>query len=319
MSIGMWAPAFRLLSPGKRRAKLPIFIFHRVLARPDSLLYGEPDAFQFDWMVRIISRNFRVLPFGQAVALLQEGRLPAAAACITFDDGYRDNHAVALPILQSHGVAATFFIATGFLDGGRMWNDDVIEAIRASPNGVVDWSKHGLGFLDLTTLAKRRAALDSTLRKLKYLPHARRAATARALAREAGVDDRSKLMMSPDEVRSLRAAGMEIGGHTRSHPILKNMDDAEAYAEISEGKREVEAILGEGIRVFAYPNGNPQLDLGPSHVEMLREIGFAAAATTEQAVAVTDTNPLLMPRFTPWDRTPLRFGARCALALAGRT
>jgi peptidoglycan/xylan/chitin deacetylase (PgdA/CDA1 family) len=39
-------------------------------------------------------------------------------ACITFDDGHADNFHIALPILQGHGLPATFFIATGFLDGG---------------------------------------------------------------------------------------------------------------------------------------------------------------------------------------------------------
>lgn len=319
MTIGIWAPLFRFLSSGKGQGKLSIFIFHRVLAQPDCLLPGEPDARQFDWMVRFISRNFRVLPFGNAVNLLSEGNLPAGTACITFDDGYRDNYEVALPILQRYGVPATFFIATSFLAGGRMWNDDVIEAVRILPETEIDWSAYNLDRVDLTTISKRRKAIESTLDKLKYQPHSQRAATARALAREAGVDDYSELMMRPDDVRALRVAGMEIGGHTRSHPILRNLHDTDAYTEISEGKREVESILGEPIRVFAYPNGNPQHDLGPSHVEMLRELGFSAAATTEQAIANTGTDPLLMPRFTPWDRTPARFGARCTLALAGRT
>ena len=54
---------------------------------------------------------------------LLKGDLPARPAVITFDDGYADNRTVALPILQAHGLTATFFVATGFLDGGRMWND----------------------------------------------------------------------------------------------------------------------------------------------------------------------------------------------------
>lgn len=317
--MGVWKPVMRLLSPGGMRGKLPVFIFHRVLAESDPFLPDEPDAIQFDWMLRLIGKNFRVLPFGQAVGLLNSGALPAAAACITFDDGYKDNFSVALPVLKRHGLVATFFIATGFLGGGRMWNDDIIEAVRVLPPDFIDWSEFGLDRYDLTTHPGRLAAIGAVLGKLKYFPHRQREATAREIAHRAGVDDRSKQMMSADDVRTLRAAGMEIGGHTHTHPILKSLADSDAYSEIKQGKIELEMILSERVDVFAYPNGNPRLDLAPRHVEMLREAGFIAAATTEKGVGGTETDPFMMPRFTPWDRTPARFAARCALALAGRT
>jgi len=319
MTLGLMAPILNRLSPGGARGKLQVFIFHRVLANPDSLLPGEPDAKQFDWMVRLIARNFNVLPFGRAVSLLKSGSLPKAAACITFDDGYKDNFSVALPILQRYGLTATFFIATSFLGGGRMWNDDIIEAIRLLPNETADLKEFGLDQYDLTTPTNRVNAIGTILGKLKYQSHGQRQAVARKIAQHAGVDDRFGLMMSADDVRAMRAAGMELGGHTHSHPILKLLTDDEAYSEITRGKSELEKILSEQVKVFAYPNGNPQLDLSPQHIEMLRQAGFTAAATTQQAIATVKNDAFMMPRFTPWDRTPAKFGIRCALALAGRT
>lgn len=199
-----------------------------------------------------------------------------------------------------------------------MWNDDIIEAIRLSPAGLLDWSEFELGRHDLVSDDHRRATIAAVLGKLKYAPHGQRARAAREIARRAGVEDASDLMMTADEVRRLRAAGMEIGGHTWSHPILNSVGDEEAYSEIVRGKTELEAILRENISVFAYPNGNPERDFSPKHVAMIREAGFAAAVTTERGVGKSDSDPLLIPRFTPWDRTPLRFAARCALAVAGR-
>ncbi|MCM8620680.1 MAG: polysaccharide deacetylase family protein [Candidatus Accumulibacter sp.] len=307
--------AFRLLSPGGDRGKLFVFIFHRVLAEPDPLLPQEPDAAAFDWMVRFISRNFRVMPLGQAVNLLKARRLPSASACITFDDGYQDNFSVALPILKRHGSVATFFIATGYLDGGRMWNDSLVESVRALPDQMVDWSEFGLDRHDLTSLRGRLNCMRSALERLKYFPHHQREAVAKEIARQSGVAEISALMMRSDEVRALRAAGMEIGAHTHSHPILTAVDDQQAYAEIAYGKARLEKILGETVDVFAYPNGNPKRDLAPCHVEMVKAAGFRAAVTTEQAIGGVDTDSLLMPRFTPWDRTPTRFAARCALTL----
>lgn len=315
MNIAPYRPLLRVLSPGGARARLLVFIFHRVVATHDPLLPAEPDAGQFDWMVRFIARNFSVLPFGDAVARLGRGELPAAAAAITFDDGYHDNYSVALPILQRYGVAATFFIATGFIDGGRMWNDDIIAAVRAS-NGVVDWSEDGLGRHDLSSPAARHACLNAVLGRLKYFPHGQRGEIAQRIARRSGVAPESALMMCSAEVRALRAAGMEVGAHTRSHPILSMVDDDQAWAEIAGGKADLEAMLGESVDVFAYPNGNPQRDLSAVHVDMIRRAGFRAAATTASGVGRQGGDPLLIPRFTPWDRSPFRFAARCALFLA---
>lgn len=316
MKIDVYKPIFRLLSPGGKGAKLLVFIFHRVVARTDPLLPAEPDAVQFDWMMRFISRNFNVLPFGRAVSLLNLGKLPFASACISFDDGYQDNFSVALPILQRHGLIGTFFIATGFLDGGRMWNDDIIESIRLSPNGVVDWSEFGLDQYDLSTHQEKLVAIDAVLGKLKYFPHGKRGVIAREIAHRAGLPDKSSLMMSSDEVRALRSAGMELGSHTRSHPILSGLTAAEAESEIAQGKADLEAILGEVVISFAYPNGNTQRDLGRRDAEIVKRRGFIGAATTDLGVAHAHSDPFLIPRFTPWDRSPHRFALRCAVTLA---
>ena len=122
--------AFELLSPGQRNGRLSILIFHRVLAQVDPLFPEEVDAARFDVICGWLRRWFNVLPLDAAVRRLRDGSLPRRAAAITFDDGYADNHDIALPILKKHGLPSTFFIATGFLDGGCMWNDTVIEAIR---------------------------------------------------------------------------------------------------------------------------------------------------------------------------------------------
>ena len=122
---------FGLLSPGGARARLTVLIFHRVHPGQDAMFPGEMHAATFRERMGWVREWFNVLPLDEAVAALARGTLPARALAITFDDGYADNFTVALPILQQLGLPATFFIATGFLDGGRMWNDTVIEAMRA--------------------------------------------------------------------------------------------------------------------------------------------------------------------------------------------
>jgi peptidoglycan/xylan/chitin deacetylase (PgdA/CDA1 family) len=301
---------FRNLSPAGGRAKLSIFIFHRVLADPDPLLPWEPDARQFDWMIRFIARTYAVLPLGDAIKALERGSLPAAPAVITFDDGYLDNLTVAAPILNRYQIPATFFIATAFLNGGRMWNDDIIEAFRHTTGSQIDLQAYDLGRHCIETRAAKIAAYGAVLGRLKYFSHERRSIVARQVARQAGVSDVSKLMMTIDQVKELRSMGMEIGGHTRTHPILERLSDEAAEDEIAGGRDELEAALREKITVFAYPNGLPGKDYSPRHASMARRLGFSGAVSTVPGVALAGTDIFNLPRFTPWHRTPAKFAAQ---------
>ena len=88
--------------------------------------------------MRWVKSVFNVIPLEEGVAGIKSGKLPPRALSITFDDGYANNATVAAPILKRLGLHATFFIATGFLDGGRMFNDTVIEAVRGYRGDMLD-------------------------------------------------------------------------------------------------------------------------------------------------------------------------------------
>ena len=309
-----WSP-FRGLAPGGRAGRLPIFIFHRVVERDDPLRPGEPDVERFERIVRFIVRSFRVLALPDAAQALTRGRLPAAAACITFDDGYADNVTRAAPILLRHGATATVFVSTAYIGGARMWNDSIIEAIRELPAGEVDWQAYGLGTATIGDDASRRALIARTLPQLKYRHPADRAAVADEIARRAGVASQSDLMMSVAQLRAWRDAGLDVGGHTMRHPILARLNDKEAADEIGGGREQLTLWLGQAPRAFAYPNGAPTRDYGPRDAMLSRAAGYTCAVTTARGAATPTTDPFQLPRFTPWDRSMWAFGARCAQTL----
>lgn len=309
---------FKRISPQGVDGRLSTLIFHRVLPEPDPLFPDETDVVRFDGICRWIKAWFNVLPFDEAVLRLGRRELPERAMTITFDDGYADNHDLAMPTLAKYGLPATFFIATGFLDGGRMWNDTVIESIRRCSGPALDLTKLGmdtLGVFDLATLAQRRQAIDVALRAIKYLPADERSNVAQRIALLAGVQPRHDFMMTSEHIRALRHAGMQVGAHTVSHPILAGLCDASARAEMAQSKQHLERILDESVTTFAYPNGRPGVDFTDRSVQIAREVGFKAAVSTAKGVAHASTNPFRIPRYTPWDRSKMRFGARLATNL----
>jgi peptidoglycan/xylan/chitin deacetylase (PgdA/CDA1 family) len=69
----------------------------------------------FERQMDILARDFKVVRLCDLPKAMAEDATDNNIACVTFDDGYRDNYERALPVLESRGIKATFFIATGFL------------------------------------------------------------------------------------------------------------------------------------------------------------------------------------------------------------
>lgn len=301
-----------LLSPGGKRGRLSILIYHRVLDAPDPFAPWAIGAEAFECHMKALSRYFTVIPLPEAISRLSTGELPPRAACVTFDDGYRDNLTIALPILQRHAIPATVFVASGFLDGGRMWNDTITETLRAMPDGELDLADLNLGRYPIDDKASRLRAMVDLLPRIKYLPHDRRLAVAEQIGDRAGADLPSDLMLSSEAVEILHASGVTIGGHTLNHPILAGLDDEAAQREISENRVRLTEITGKPLSVFAYPNGRPGRDYTAAHVRMVRDCGYLGAVSTAAGVATCGVDPYQLPRFTPWDGTPGRFTLRLA-------
>lgn len=291
-------------------SRLTILTYHRVLERPDPLRPDEFDVRAFGAHMRALARWFRVLPLTEAIERLHAHTLPRRAVAITFDDGYADNCEVALPVLVRHGLPAAFFIAAGFLDGGCMWNDAIIETIRRASGPALALDDVGGAGMPLDTWSQRLHAASTLIAKWKYLPLKERQRRVEALQRQVGVDPPGDLMMRTDQVRTLAAGGMEIGAHTVDHPILERLADADATFEITEGKRRLEQITGDSVTLFAYPNGRPGRDYNARHVAMVRAAGFRAAVSTRAASATAADDLFQLPRLAPWDRSAVRFVAR---------
>lgn len=291
----------QLISPGGERGRLTILMYHRVVESSDPLFPYLPTAEAFNLHMETLANGFTCLPLSEAIDRLEKRSLPPRAACVTFDDGYRDNITVASPVLARHGIPGTIFVAAGFLDGGRMWNDSVLEAVRRAQGATLDLNAIGLGIYNLSSDSDRTAAIHSLIDQLKYLPFTERSDKVDALCAAIGATLPNDLMMSSDDVRSAPRLNIEIGGHTMYHPILTRLNDEQARAEIADGKAQLESILKDKITLFAYPNGRPGEDYNVRHAAMVKEVGFRAACATTSGAADMRSDLFQLPRYAPWD------------------
>jgi len=290
--------------------RVAIVNYHRVLAAPSPFLASEPDIDIFTWQMELLARCFNVLPLRQAIAALDSGQVPPRAVCITFDDGYRSVHDLALPVLRRLGLPATVFVSSGYVDGRTMWNDSIVQAVETLPAEELDLADFGLGVYSLRGLPARAATLGKLTEATKYLPPQERSRLIGRLRTLVGEHAADGLMLTPEMVVNLDRHGIEIGAHTVTHPILTSLDDASAMEEIVTSKRELEAITGKPVTLFAYPNGKVGKDFDARHVAMVREAGFQAAFTTAVGAITRRHDRYQLPRSRPWDDTPFRFALR---------
>jgi len=223
--------------------------------------------------------GFELVALDEVPARLAGPERERPFAALTFDDGYRDNRDHAAPILARRGAPWTLFVTRDFALGrGRFWWRELEEAVRRVE--VVRFE--GLELPAATDREKARA-FATLYWRLRAGPEAALRDATRRLAEAAGVDvtDLARdACLDFDELRALaRDPGVTLGAHTLSHPMLAKADAAGARREIVESKAALEAEIGEAVRHFAYPVGDPG-SAGPREFEIAREAGFETAVTT---------------------------------------
>jgi peptidoglycan/xylan/chitin deacetylase (PgdA/CDA1 family) len=299
------------LSGHRANNKLLVLTYHRVLADYDPVI-DEVDAVQFTRQMETLAEYFNVVSLEKGLEQMQAGILPASSVCITFDDGYRDNYDVALPILSALNLPATFFIATGYLGDGIMWNDVVRQTIKNTSLKQLDLQQFSMGTVSIDTEQRKVELIEKLLGYIKYNQVDRRIELVNRLKEIAQVEISERLMMTEHEVKELSRAGMEIGGHTVRHPILTCADEDEARDEIVQGKLFLEKLLGKRLKFFAYPNGQAGKDYNEEHMRLVEQAGFDAALTTNNGVIDKDSSAFDLPRICIDHTTKFKFGVSLA-------
>lgn len=263
-----------------------------------------------------LARERELVSLDEACRRLREprparGRPAADAAAVTFDDGYAGVHALALPVLRALRVPATVFVSTGLVGTPRRFLHDRLFA------ALLELRRRGLAPRQAGLEPALQRALDAcaaggaapTLgRLIVRLPHDVLAALAAGLERRLGLAERdlpeATRVLSWEELRALRAAGVEVGGHTVNHVALHAVSLGRARAEIEGCRDDLVRHLGEAPRHFAYPNGYHT----PRARALVAAAGFAAAVTTEDVENRRGGDPFTLRRKTLWENSTL--GAR---------
>jgi peptidoglycan/xylan/chitin deacetylase (PgdA/CDA1 family) len=242
---------------------LVVLNYHRVGDPDGSLLdHGvwSASAAAFDDHLSRLARYCDVIGLKDLERALLDRR--GRYALVTFDDGYRDNYEIAFPILRRHRLPAVFCLTSGFLDDQRVaWWDEIAWMIRSSRAAGLPENPWTGGPLEFDE-PQRQHAIATLLTLFKRLPWEETEPLLDFLAGATGsgrcpVDVEGPTWMTWDMVREMRQAGMDIAGHTVTHPILARLSPEEQAFEVAQCKARIESELGEPIEGFSYPVGAP--------------------------------------------------------------
>ena len=303
---------------------LPVLCYHRV-AEPSAHSWVDDDLVdvtpeELDRQIGMIKRHYTLIGVDELVAELDAGRRPRGAALITFDDGYRDNLTSGLPILQSHGVPATFFLASSFLSERRVyWWEKISYCFTHTKKKTATLQYPTAVTLDLRQGTAHARRLSLILAKTVRGMDLDRFLTGLAQALEVPWDDETErtladsLILTWDEVRAMRRAGMQFGSHTRTHRTLATLPSAELRCELEQSKREIEEQLGSPIWTISYPVGISLKNLSPV-IESIKAAGYKLGFTNLSGVAsLDDLDPFDVSRVA-LDRRVTASALRCLLA-----
>ncbi len=235
------------------RTSLRIYTWNRVTS--DSEAAGEaPAGSAFGRQLGLLRRWGNIVDLESATDRLFRGlALPPRAVALTFDEGYRDQLEVAVPLLEDLGLAATFFLTTGFLDRRTVpWWERLAWDVERSPRPDVEF--HGLVVpLENTSIAVRQ--LGDLLGRMTV--PSREAALDR-LEELLEVDskfDGDSLLMDWDDATALASRGMNIGSHSDMHPVMIAETEAAQHHDLVAAAKSLRQNLSVPVRSVAYPHG----------------------------------------------------------------
>jgi peptidoglycan/xylan/chitin deacetylase (PgdA/CDA1 family) len=118
-------------------------------------------------------------------------------------------------------------------------------------------------------------------------------------------------MLSWTQAREAAAHGVEIAGHSHSHPQLDQISDRHLREELRRNKALLEDEIGRPVTTMAYPYGYSSARVRRE----VRKAGYWAACAVSNAIAADRHDLLAIPRLTVGRGTTM---AKFRLAVEGR-
>jgi peptidoglycan/xylan/chitin deacetylase (PgdA/CDA1 family) len=216
----------------------------------------------FDAQMALLRERFELVNASQLSKARSEGRLRRNMVAVTIDDGYEDFIHYALPILTRYRIPATLYVTSEFIDQRLwLWPDLLRYAIENSSKDAIECELSGQRrAIDLRTPSAREQAWHTLADHALTLPTNDAQQFLRTVTGElkTSVPDTPTApfrALTWDQLREVARAGIEVGGHTCTHPLLTQCTESQIASEVGASKHDLESQLQVSVTSIAYPHG----------------------------------------------------------------
>jgi peptidoglycan/xylan/chitin deacetylase (PgdA/CDA1 family) len=225
-----------------------------------SNLYRFRSVAEFTADLEFFVRQFEPVSLFDIVEALDWKRsLPRSCFHLTFDDGFTEVYETVAPILEKFGVPATFFLNTGFLDGGGLAHYNAISVLLDRDELLHPASKGMETRIDsiLPPVTPGCTTLQERIRSIGYA----QSHLVSALAETIGFDLDEYIQgrrphLTSKEVASLYGRGFGIGAHSHTHPLYAELSLAEQLEETRTSIDWLVSRFGVTPKAFAFPHND---------------------------------------------------------------
>lgn len=184
---------------------------------------------------------------------------------LTFDDGWKDNYANALPILAKFNLPAHIFLATEAIEHDSLfWTEDIAVKTRRVINNEgakhIDkalnncWPSVTYGFKTRTNSAMGK--VQCWIEMLKLVSEDERNKLMNKYFKDLNLSTKpcQGYLLSWDNAKEMLNHGISFGSHSHKHTILKGLPTDQIEFELRESKQIIEERLQTKVDSFCYPN-----------------------------------------------------------------
>lgn len=214
----------------------------------------------FEEQVKFISTRYTSSTMCElAKKIYHRKELPKNQVVITVDDGYQDFYQVAFPILKKYNMRATLYATTGFIENGTWLWPDKLKWILSHAQDLSALESITCGQsvgLDKNTLWAEMVKKSLSLSEVEKQEYHEELLSIAGLVLPDTIPE-AYAPCTAEQLREMQEYGIEIGGHTVTHPSLGQVSKNQAMNEIQQCEEWLNRELGRKERTFCYPNGMP--------------------------------------------------------------
>jgi peptidoglycan/xylan/chitin deacetylase (PgdA/CDA1 family) len=267
----------------------------------------------FRSQLKLLKKYYNVISPDQFLSWLRNKEdLPARAVLLTCDDGLLNNLTTMLPILQEEKCKCLFFVTGGSLEDTpqMLWYVELFLMLMQTRGSLppIDW--RGTLIPPIPSGPRERRTLWLQLLKMlsRLDANQRRAFLDEATGfweldgawKGRYLDDpllrqRFQLLRAPELKQLASEAGMTIGAHTLSHPVLVEQSIEFARTEIARCRKATETFLGKPVWAFAYPFGDTD-SVGDREYRLAEAAGYDCAFVNEGGTFGRESYRFSLPR-----------------------